>query len=271
METLVRTLGGSVLILLLFMASVGAVEAPNQSRPVIQSPGGSISITVEDVGQLFLVKGENRYLLSPIERHATVGGVQLTCPLPDTIPEGIYALQVKREAGVEQREGAVVILNDFPETVGGWVDDTPTLWLKLSDTITLSIPLPEKGKSRAYEERYGALPFTVELGDYGLMVFDGHDTRESTLAQLYTLRRTLKAKTWTLALSTTPCLQWPFRTQLILLDDDPVDLLLTPEPMPADYAGWPRTRFLAYPPKDNPVHITPDRINTSTTLQGVEN
>jgi hypothetical protein len=97
------------------------------------------------------------------------------------------------------------------------------------------------------------LPYTIHAGEIAIIIFDGQDSRESSLGQLYTLRRELKAKAWTIAISTSPCEKLPMRTQLTLCEDDPVDVLLTPTALPQAYEMWGLTKCIAYPSKDNPL------------------
>ena len=70
----------------------------------------------------------------------------------------------------------------------------------------------------------------------------------------------MKAKTWVIAISTTPCDTLLMRTQLTLFEDDPVDAFLTPEAMPEAYEGWLRTLFLAYPTQEKPLRVTPKQL-----------
>ena len=268
METLIRSLTIGLIALMLAMpasaradqGNLDLIITPNNARPLIQTSGATIGITLREKATLVLVNDEKTYPLSPTWLSMPDGGIQATCQLPAALPTGTYALRATQGGHTDQREGAVVILDQFPETVDVYIDDTSTLWLQLSDTLSLPVPLPAKGKVPEYEHRYGALPFILNVGDYGLIIFDGQDTREDQLGKLYPLRRALIAKVWTIAISTTPCDNLPFRTQLTLFEDDPIDLLLTPKSMPKAYAQWPRTRFLEYPRKAEPLRFTPHRI-----------
>ena len=111
------------------------------------------------------------------------------------------------------------------------------------------------------------LPYIVHAGEIGIIVFDVQDTRESSLGQLYTLRRELKAKAWTIAISTSPCEKLPMRTQFTLCEDDPVDVLLTPTGLPKAYEMWGSTKCIAYPDKDNPLVFKTRSFTLPTTAE----
>lgn len=269
METLARITVYLGLIALLIASPSWAHDAegnpdliltPNEGRPLIMTASTNVSIILREKAQLEIVNDSMAMKLSPEWKVINEHRVQATFALSSRVRAGVYSLRATIGERVDYHENAIVFDVFHPEKVAVAIDPSSTLWLQFTEKINIPIALPEKGKSYSYEQRYGTLPFSLDLGMVGLIVFDGQDTRPSKLGQLYPLRRAFKAKTWTIAVSTTPCENLPFRTQLTLFDDDPIDLLLTPEPMPEAYEKWPRTRFLAYPEKANPVRITPNRV-----------
>ncbi len=273
METLNLYIATCVLALLLtvgaWAAPSGVLLAPSEGRPVIQVPGASITVSLRQEASLSLVQGDSTYPLVPTWSTLDGDRAQATCALPANLPAGIYALRANLGKQADVHEGAVVVVEALPEALRLYVGaapkglpdaDTRALWIQWSDEEAVAIALPAQGTIQAYEHRYGALPFTLEVGDYGLLFFDGQDSREARLGQLYPLRRALIAKTWTVAISTTPCANLPFRAQLTLFEDDPVQLLLSPTPLPEAFHEWSHTRFRPYPSVDAPLRVMPNRL-----------
>ena len=151
----------------------------------------------------------------------------------------------------EESAGTLQSIKGVPDTLSIVIGSSARLELHVPDQSVIAVPLVNENRS---------LPYTLEAGDIGFIIFDAQDTRESTIGQLYTLRRSLKAKTWVIAISTTPCGALPMRTQLTLFEDDPVDAFITPKTIPEAYEGWLRTRFLAYPTQEKPLRVTPKQL-----------
>jgi hypothetical protein len=179
----------------------------------------------------------------------------------ETLRLYVYVLAVILLCSTSLHADDLTSIKGVPEVLNVTVSSSATLEVQIPEQAVIAVPLVNEKRT---------LPYTLDAGDIGFIVFDAQDRRESAIGQLYTLRRSLKAKTWVIAISTTPCDGLPMRTQLTLFEDDPVDAFLTPEAMPEAYEGWLRTLFLAYPTKEKPLRVTPKQLIVPKKIKKVQ-
>ncbi|MFP6582466.1 MAG: hypothetical protein VCD00_07890 [Candidatus Hydrogenedentota bacterium] len=152
--------------------------------------------------------------------------------VPDTLEPGQYNLISNED---RTRSSNIYVLAEKPETIR----------LHFIDRIeSLRPPEPVPGvfdiaisfRTADTPDRDSTMPVvtvdskdepqSVSVGDLNLLLFDANNASDRYAGNLHLLRRQLKQSPHTIGISRTPPSAIPFRTQLILFEDDPLQALV---------------------------------------------
>lgn len=161
--------------------------------------------------------------------------------IPDSLKPGRYQLDSEDPDGSVIAKRPLYLLASEPTSIRiHFLTDEASIEPADPDQLNIVVQM---GESKTIDEIYPHpvipietssrthldLPQSIRIGKYGILIFNASDTDSRTAGRLHLLRRSLKSTRSTIGVSTTPMVQASFRTRLILMRDDPIQVLITPD------------------------------------------
>lgn len=225
------------------IANPGAAQngTPNDfaisSLPMFVETGGRLEVDASNQGTLSLVQDGTQTALETTWRENSENHFVGNSTIPVTMRTGAYSVELATNNSAVTLPVLVYVIPPQPDVIRMWRANDK-LGVATDDHSDLDIVLSFEREDLAItdgpviivpgEDERDTLPISMQIGELNLLFFDINDQSNRTLGRLHVLRRKLKDKPTTIAISVTPPENLPFRTVSILFVDDPVQGLVLP-------------------------------------------